>query len=75
MRNGKVKWFNDAKGYGFIKAEKEDDGDIFVHYSQIDCEGYKTLREGEEVEYVLIDHDKGKQAHCVVSLDKLKNRK
>ncbi len=50
MSKGKVKWFNDAKGYGFI--EQEGDGeDVFVHFSAIQMDGFKTLAEGQEVEY------------------------
>ena len=57
---GTVKWFNDAKGYGFI--ELEDGNDVFVHYSAINIEGYKTLAEGQEVEFELTDGDKGPRA-------------
>ena len=60
MSKGKVKWFHDAKGYGFI--ELEDGKDIFVHYSAINIEGYKTLAEGQEVEFELTDGDKGPRA-------------
>ncbi|MDD2409266.1 MAG: cold shock domain-containing protein [Bacilli bacterium] len=57
---GKVKWFNNEKGYGFI--EYEDLEDIFVHYSAINKEGYKTLKEGDLVEFNLIETTKGLQA-------------
>ena len=57
---GKVKWFNDAKGYGFI--EQENGQDVFVHYSAIQGEGYKSLREGQEVVFDVIDGAKGPQA-------------
>lgn len=57
---GKVKWFNNDKGYGFI--EYEDLEDIFVHYSAINKEGYKTLKEGSIVDFKLIETSKGLQA-------------
>jgi len=60
MSRGKVKWFHDAKGYGFI--ELEDGNDVFVHYSAINIEGYKTLAEGQVVEFELTDGDKGPRA-------------
>ena len=61
---GKVKWFNENKGYGFIL---QDDGrDIFVHYSEIKAEGYRTLNEGEEVEFEVLESPKGPQAKEVV---------
>jgi CspA family cold shock protein len=61
MAKGKVKWFDDQKGYGFIL---QDDGgaDVFVHYSGIDGEGYKSLGEGAEVEYEVEQGDKGLKA-------------
>lgn len=62
----KVKWFNNDKGYGFINYM--DGEDIFVHYSAIKKQGYKTLSEGEEVEFSLINTDKGYQAQNVESL-------
>lgn len=60
--NGVVKWFNNDKGYGFIEYEGLVDEDIFVHYSAIDQEGYKSLKEGEIVEFTLIETTKGNQA-------------
>ena len=57
---GKVKWFNNTKGYGFIEYENLED--IFVHYSAIVKEGYKTLKEGELVDFKLIETSKGLQA-------------
>ncbi len=57
---GKVKWFDNAKGYGFIVNESEED--VFVHYRAIVGEGYKSLNEGEEVEYIETRSEKGWQA-------------
>ncbi len=61
---GTVKWFNDSKGYGFIKQSEGDD--VFVHFSVIEAEGFRTLTEGEEVEFEVRDSDKGAQAAHVV---------
>jgi len=63
---GKVKWFNAEKGYGFIA--REGDPDIFVHFSAIQQDGYKSLREGEEVEFELVESERGPQAQHVVRL-------
>lgn len=60
MMTGRVKWFNNDKGYGFIGYR--DDEDIFVHYSSIQIDGYKTLRENQLVEFKLIETNKGFQA-------------
>ena len=60
MQTGKVKWFNAGKGFGFI--ESEDGTDVFVHYSAINMDGYKTLDEGMEVQFEVVDGAKGPQA-------------
>lgn len=60
---GKVKWFNDSKGYGFIEAE--DGVDVFVHYSVISMNGFKSLREGQVVLYDFVETAKGRQAASV----------
>jgi CspA family cold shock protein len=65
---GKVKWFNESKGFGFI--EKEEGGDVFVHYSDIEGEGYKTLAEGEDVTFEVVDSPKGPKAAHVVKTSK-----
>lgn len=59
-RIGKVKWFNETKGYGFI--EQDGDKDVFVHYSAIRMDGYRTLREGQSVEFDVLETPKGLQA-------------
>jgi len=63
---GRVKWFNAEKGYGFI--ETEEGGDVFVHYSAIQMEGYKTLEEGQIVEFDIVQGARGPQAANVVKL-------
>jgi cold shock protein len=64
---GKVKWFNAEKGYGFI--EREDGGDVFVHFSAIQGDGFKTLEEGEAVEFDIVDGDRGPQSANVVRVN------
>jgi CspA family cold shock protein len=66
MPKGRVKWFNESRGYGFI--EQEDGRDIFVHYSSITGDGFKTLREGEEVEFEVDENPKGPRAKNVVRI-------
>ncbi|ADQ15197.1 cold-shock protein [Halanaerobium hydrogeniformans] len=61
---GKVKWFDEKKGYGFI--EREDGDDVFVHFSAIEQEGFKTLSEDQEVEFEIVEGDRGPQAENVV---------
>jgi CspA family cold shock protein len=65
MQEGKVKWFNDAKGYGFI--ETAEGKDIFVHYTAIQKDGFKTLSEGQMVQFEIVDGAKGPQAANVVA--------
>lgn len=61
---GRVKWFSDAKGFGFI--ERDDGDDVFVHHSSIEGHGFRTLAEGEEVEFEILDEPKGPKAQSVV---------
>ena len=63
---GKVKWFNAEKGYGFI--EREEGGDVFVHFSAIQADGFKTLEEGQAVEFDVVEDPRGEQAANVVRL-------
>jgi cold shock protein len=63
---GTVKWFNNAKGFGFIG--REDGPDVFVHYSALLAEGYKSLQEGDAVEFEIVDGQKGPQAANVVKV-------
>ncbi|HHV60122.1 MAG TPA: cold-shock protein [Clostridiaceae bacterium] len=64
MERGKVKWFNAEKGFGFI--EREGGSDVFVHFSAINMEGYKTLEEGTNVEFEVVEGEKGPQAVNVI---------
>ena len=63
MSHGKVKWFNDSKGYGFI--EQDEGEDVFVHYSVIDMDGFRTLPEGSIVQFEAVQGEKGLQATVV----------
>lgn len=63
MLTGKIKWFSSEKGYGFI--EREGGADVFVHFSAIEGEGYKSLEEGQEVEFEITEGDRGPQASNV----------
>ena len=69
MPRGTVKWFSDKKGWGFL-TDPEVQGDIFVHYSQIQGEGFRTLAEGDEVDYELFSDNKGSKARNVVRVQK-----
>jgi len=64
--SGKVKWFNDKKGFGFIERESGDD--VFVHFSAVQQDGFKSLEEGQEVEFEVVEGDRGPQAANVVTL-------
>lgn len=70
---GRVKWFNNEKGYGFIEIEGKED--IFIHYSNIDINGYKTLKENQLVEFDLIKTNKGYQATNIKPYDELQTIK
>ena len=66
MNNGTVKWFNAEKGFGFI--ERENGGDVFVHFSAIVEDGYKSLEEGQSVEFDIVEGERGEQASNVVKM-------
>ncbi|MDR4888569.1 MULTISPECIES: cold-shock protein CspD [Bacillaceae] len=66
MQNGKVKWFNSEKGFGFIEVQGGDD--VFVHFSAIQGDGFKTLEEGQEVSFEIVEGNRGPQASNVVKL-------
>lgn len=66
MKQGTVKWFNAEKGFGFIEVEGEND--VFVHFSAINQEGYKSLEEGQSVEFEVVEGDRGPQGANVVKL-------
>jgi CspA family cold shock protein len=73
LKRGKVKWFNSSKGYGFIESD-EGTKDIFVHYSAIQGKGYKSLTQGEIVEYEITEGPNGPQATKVVKLQQQNNK-
>ena len=62
MATGTVKWFNNAKGYGFVTPDDQDEQDVFVHFSAIEMDGYKTLKEGQKVQFELEEGPKGLHA-------------
>ena len=66
MATGTVKWFSNQKGYGFITPESGDD--VFVHHAEIQGEGYKTLEEGQEVEFDIVEGEKGPKASNVTKV-------
>lgn len=66
MQNGKVKWFNNEKGYGFLEVEGGED--VFVHFTAVQGEGYKSLEEGQEVSFDIVEGNRGPQAANVVKL-------
>lgn len=67
MNRGRVKWFSDQKGFGFI--QQSEGPDVFCHFSAIQSEGFKTLREGQEVEFEVVQGDKGPRASNVLTVD------
>lgn len=67
MFEGKVKWFDPKKGYGFIQRDEGDD--VFVHFSSIDGEGFRSLREGQKVTFEIVESDKGPQASNVKPIE------
>jgi CspA family cold shock protein len=69
MTIGKVKWFNNTKGFGFVVPDGTTD-DVFAHFSQIQMEGYRTLKPGQDVEFDLVHGDKGQQAQNIKPVQK-----
>jgi len=68
MPTGTVKWFNNRKGYGFVVPDEQVEEDVFIHYSSIEMEGFKTLREGQKVNFELADGPKGLHATNITDL-------
>lgn len=73
MTKGTVKWFSNQKGYGFITPEGDSAKDVFVHYADIQGDGFKTLREGEVVEFELAKGEKGDKAVSVIRSESAKS--
>lgn len=73
METGRIKWFSNTKGYGFIQTESGKD--VFVHYSSIQMDGYKSLDKGDKVEFELLSSEKGEQAQNVQIVEKAPKRK
>lgn len=67
MATGTVKWFSDAKGYGFITPD-DGEGDLFAHFSAINMQGFKSLKDGQRVSFDIVSGDKGKQASNIVAI-------
>lgn len=65
---GRVKWFTASRGYGFVVQDDDESAEFFVHYSQINMDGYKTLEADQKVTFILVETDKGVQAHEVTPL-------
>ncbi len=68
LTKGKVKWFNNQKGYGFANPEGDEARDVFIHYSAIQGDGYKTVNAGQDIEFELVQGPKGDMAQNVVKL-------
>ncbi|HET9127366.1 MAG TPA: cold-shock protein [Propionibacteriaceae bacterium] len=68
MAQGTVKWFNAEKGYGFIAVDGDNGDDVFVHYTAIESNGFRTLEDGQRVEFDIVQGQKGQQADHVVAL-------
>lgn len=68
MPTGTVKWFNNRKGYGFVVPDEQIDEDVFVHYSAIEMDGFKTLREGQKINFELAEGPKGFHATNITDL-------
>ncbi len=68
MANGTVKYFNDTKGYGFITPEGQQESDVFVHFSAIESDGFRTLHEGDRVQFEMIRSTRGTEATQVLKL-------
>jgi CspA family cold shock protein len=68
MARGKVKYFNDHKGYGFITPDGQEGPEVYVHFSAIQCDGFRTLHEGEHVEFEMVSSTRGTEASQVIKV-------